>query len=216
MTLIIGDKKFSSWSLRPWLLMKQFDIPFDERLVSLYRRETREEILRHSPAGLVPVLLDEDLAIWDSMAIHEYLAEKYPDKNLWPADRASRALARSVSAEMHSGFATMREHLSHNVVDVKPGFDWRVAEKDIRRVCDLWTDCLRKSGGPFLFGKFSIADAMFAPVVNRFIGYDVRLEEVDAGEPALIKKHMDEIRALPAHVEWIEEARAKDNASAKT
>ncbi len=206
MTLFIGDKKFSSWSLRPWLLMKQFDLPFEERLIALYQPESRAAILRHSPSGQVPALVDGDILVWDSLAIAEYLAEKYPEKELWPSELSVRAKARSVSAEMHAGFAKMRQHLSHNVIDIFPGFEWRVAEADVQRVCELWTECLRQSEGPFLFGAFSIADAMYAPVVNRFIGYDVRPKEVGVGDPTLVLEYMRLIRDLPAHQQWITEA----------
>lgn len=210
MILYIGNKKTSSWSLRPWLVMSHCGIPFEERMVALYRPETKAEIRTLSPSGLVPALIAGELVIWDSLAICEFLAEEYPQKFLWPLERAARARARAVSAEMHSGFAKMRQHLSHNVLEVFPGFDWRVAEDDVKRICEIWTDCLRRSGGPFLFGKFSIADAMYAPVVNRFLGYDVRVEETGAGDPALIRGYLQTIHELPAHQAWIADARARE------
>lgn len=197
MILVIGNKRFSSWSLRPWLLMKHFEIPFEEKLILLDQPETRSEIMKYSEAAKVPVLVDGHVRIWESMAIAEYLNEKYPEKKLWPADHAARAMARSISNEMHSGFSKMREVLSHDLQKHIPGFDYSAASTDVTRVQKIWTDCLQISNGPFLFGDFSIADAMFAPVVNRFITYDVKIE-------GAIQKYVSTIRNLPAHQAWIQ------------
>jgi glutathione S-transferase len=196
MILVIGNKRFSSWSLRPWLLLKQFEIPFEEKLILLDQPDTRAEIMKFSEAGKVPVLVDGNIRIWESMAIAEYLNEKHPEKKMWPVDATARALARSISNEMHSGFSKMREVMSHDLQKNIPGFDYSKAADDVWRVQKIWTDCLQISKGPFLFGDFSIADAMFAPVVNRFITYDVKSEN-------LIQNYILAVRNLPAHQEWI-------------
>lgn len=202
MLLVIGNKRYSSWSLRPWLLMKQFEIPFDEKLIPLDQPSTTAEILKVSASGRVPALVLGDLTIWDSLAIAEYLNEKYPEKKMWPEDPAQRAFARSISCEMHSGFQKMREHLSHDLQKELKSFDFSPAADDIRRVKEIWTQCLKKSGGPFLFGHFTIADAMYAPVVNRFLSYGVPIEKEIAG-------YVDAIRTLPAHADWIRSAKAE-------
>lgn len=197
MVLVIGNKRLSSWSLRPWLLMKQFNIAFEEKLIVLDQPETRNEILKYSEAGKVPVLIDGPLHIWDSLAIAEYLNEKFPEKHLWPTDLAARALARSISNEMHSGFSTMRSVMSHDLQKHFKDFDYSKAAEDVARVQKIWIDCLKISKGPFLFGSFSIADAMFAPVVNRLITYDVKTESD-------LQDYISLIRNLPAHQEWIQ------------
>lgn len=197
MVLVIGNKRTSSWSLRPWVLMKHFEISFEEQLVPLYTSESEKNILKYSPSKKVPALIDDDVLVWESMAIMEYLNEKYPEKKMWPENPKERALARSVANEMHSGFATMRSVMSHDLQKNLPGFDYSRALTDVNRVMDIWRDCLKKSGGPFLFKNFSIADAMFTPVVNRFMTYDVKVDTE-------IAKYMMHIRELPAHKEWIE------------
>ena len=198
MKLVIGNKRFSSWSLRPWLVAKHFNIPFEEILIYLDQPNTTAEILKYSPTAKVPALVVNDQVIWDSLAICEYLNDKYPEKQMWPKDITKRALARSVSSEMHSGFQVMREVMSHNLHTHQKTFVSQKADKDIKRVKEIWNECLKNSGGPFLFGDFSIADAMYAPVVNRFISYAVPVEEPE------IKKYMSLIRELPAHKEWID------------
>jgi glutathione S-transferase len=182
--LLIGNKNYSSWSMRPWVLMKQAEIPFEEVMVrfdemgpgSPFKRRVREL----SPAGRVPVLVDDDgLAVWDTLAIAETLAERFPEKALWPRDRAARARARSITAEMHSGFTALRTHLSMNVDASMHAVGERVlaaqadVRADIERISALWEDALRASGGPFLFGDFCIADAFYAPVASRFRTYGV-------------------------------------------
>jgi glutathione S-transferase len=199
MLLVIGNKRYSSWSLRPWVLMRHFGLPFEEKLVPLDQPTTSQDILKFSPSAKVPALIDDSLVIWDSLAICEYLNEKFPEKKMWPTDVAWRARARSVASEMHSGFALMREHLSHDIQKKLKNFDWSVAKDDVNRVMQIWRACLKLSGGPFLFKNFSIADAMYAPVVNRFITYGV---ETDAVCSAYIKT----MRELPAHKQWIDEA----------
>ncbi len=197
MKLVIGNKRLSSWSLRPWLVMKHFGIPFEEILIPLDQPDTTAKILTYSPTAKVPVLIHGDLHIWDSFAIAEYLHEKYPEKKLWPVDSAKRAWARSISAEMHSGFSDLRQHLSHDLQKNFKEFNWAPAKGDIERVKQIWTECLKKSGGPYLFGEFSIADAMYAPVVNRFMSYAVPMD-------GTVKSYVDTIRGNAAHRLWIE------------
>ena len=199
--LTLGNKNLSSWSLRPWVLLRQAGIAFDERVLLFETPGWRETILALSPSGRVPALQDGDVTVGDSLAICEYVAELFPDKQLWPEDRAARALARSVSAEMHSGFAAMRRDLS---MDVMARFARRPlsreTENDVTRVLDLWAQCrarpTSREGGPFLFGRFSIADAMFAPVAYRFRTYDVEVTEPSA------RAYLEALLALPAMQEW--------------
>ena len=173
-TLTIGDKNLSSWSLRPWFVLTQAGIPFTEETIFLDRPESRAELNAKSPSGLVPFLTHGDVSIWDSLAIAEYLNDLFPEKQLWPEDRVARAFARAISAEMHSGFSALRnfwpmmvtrENLRH--------IDSGGVRRNIDRILSLWTECREKfgDGGPFLFGQFSIADAMYAPVVSRFRTY---------------------------------------------
>lgn len=203
--LVIGTKAWSSWSLRPWLALKTIGKPFKETLVELRRPDTRAKALSYAPSGKVPVLRHGDVVVWDSLAICEYLAEAFPKAGLWPSGKAARAVARSVSAEMHSGFATMRNAMS---MDVKARLPTPAMtpelEADVARVRQIWNQCRRDFGakargaarGPFLFGRFSIADAMYAPVATRFTTYGVPLDEVSA---AYVKTLYD----LPAMQEWI-------------
>lgn len=203
--LVIGNKAYSSWSLRPWLLMKHAGIDFTEKPISLYAVDARQTILKHSAAGKVPVLKDGDLTIWDSLAICEYLAEKYPARHLWPADAAARAQARSVSAEMHSGFANVRTQMPMNVRREIPGRG-KTPEvaAEVARIEAIWNGCRARHGndGPFLFGGFSIADAMYAPVASRFRTYGIALHGA-AGE------YVATMLALPAMQEWIAGAHAE-------
>ncbi|WPU65187.1 glutathione S-transferase family protein [Peredibacter starrii] len=203
MKLIIGNKTYSSWSLRPWVLMKHFNIPFEEILVKLDMPETKAEIAKYSPSGKVPALIDGDLSIWESAAIMEYLNEKYPEKKMYPTDLKQRALARSLSMEMHAGFGKMRERLSFNVKKSYQNFDFGSAQSDIDRVKVLWTEQLKVSKGPFLFGEFSIADAMYAPVVGRFVTYGVPVD-------GLVKNYCEAIMNLPALKEWYAGAMKED------
>jgi len=197
MTLVVGSKTFSSWSLRPWLVLKQANIPFTEVVIALNQVATREQIKKYSPSGRVPVLVHGDVRIWDSLAIAEYLHELFPDKGLWPKNIAERALARSVSAEMHSGFAAMRQQLSMNVTKRFPTPALTDdTQSDLKRVFDIWNECLNRSGGPFLFGSFTIADAMYAPVTTRLTTYSIPLT-------GAIEKYVQTIAALPAMQEWV-------------
>ena len=191
MLLVIGNRNYSSWSLRPWVAMKALGLAFDEKMIPLYGPGSKEEILKISPAGKVPCLIDGATKVWDSLAILEYLAEKHPQ--LWPQDRKERARARSICAEMHSGFANLRNHMSMNVRKRYPG-KGRTPEvlAEIERIKAIWSEAKK----PFLFGNFSAADAMYAPVVLRFRTYEVAL----SGENG---KYMEAMLALPAMKEWI-------------
>ena len=200
-TLVIGNKNYSSWSLRPWLALRVAGVPFDEVRIPLYSPGSKEQILRHSPAGKVPVLVTPEVTVWESLAILEFLADRHPEARLWPADPAQRARARAVSTEMHAGFAALRANLGMNLRKTFP--DHATAPEvltDIARVQALWNDCLDRSGGPFLFGAFTNADAMFAPVVTRFLTYSVKTDAASA-------RYMAVVRALPALDEWYAAAR---------
>ena len=198
LTLVLGNKNYSSWSLRPWIAMKVVGSSFDEIVIPLYEPGSREQILTYSPAGKVPVLLDGDHAVWESLAILEYLAEKFPKAGLWPADMRARSHARSVASEMHGGFQALRRHCSMNMwLPVKKRPQPDEVMDDVRRIDELWTDCRARFGkaGPFLFGAFGAADAMYAPVVARFHNYGI-----DVGEAS--RAYMDAVMALPAWVQW--------------
>jgi glutathione S-transferase len=202
LTLVIGNKAYSSWSLRPWILMTHCGIAFDEIRIALYAPDSSARIRSYSPAGRVPVLIDGSVTVWDTAAIFEYLAEQYPEKTLWPRDRQARAHVRSISAEMHSGFAALRSHMPMNIRRSLPGRgNTPEVLQDIERVVSIWTDCRTRhaAAGPFLCGHFSIADAMFAPVVTRFQTYHVELDG-----PA--REYADTMLALPAMQRWYREA----------
>lgn len=193
--LIIGNKAISSWSLRPWILMKHFQIPFEEILIKLDLPDTTANIKKYSPTGKVPALIDDGLVIFESVAIMEYLNEKFPEKKMYPTDLKDRALARSLVMEMHAGFNNMREILSFNNKKFHKNFDYSKAQTDIDRMTAIWAELLKKSGGPFLFGEFSIVDAMFAPIPFRFQTYDVKLE-------GLANTYSENLLKLPAMKEW--------------
>ncbi|MCG4451917.1 MULTISPECIES: glutathione S-transferase family protein [unclassified Pseudomonas] len=202
LVLIIGDKTYSSWSLRAALAMELAEAPYSEVLIPLDRPDTRARILAHSPTGKVPLLQTEEGPVWDSLAIGEYLAESYPEAYLWPRGEYARAVARSVCAEMHSGFAALRAHLPMDLkrdqaLDEMPAD----AEADIRRICALWAECRGNfgEGGPFLFGHASLADAFFAPVAARLRSYRVALPEVAAAYVATVYQ-------WPAFQRWFQAA----------
>ena len=203
MLLVVGNKNYSSWSLRPWLAMKVLKLPFEEKRIPLYGPGSKEEILKYSPSGKVPCLIDGTTRVWDSLAILEYLAEKHPQ--LWPADAAARATARAISAEMHSGFPNLRTHMSMNVRKRYPGKGrTKDVEAEIARIVAIWSACRK----PFLFGEFGAADAMYAPVVLRFRTYEVAL-------PAACRAYADAVLALPAMREWIAAAERETEALAQ-
>lgn len=201
--LVIGDKRWSTWSLRPWLALKMFGIPFRERMIRLRQHGTTEEIALHSPSAKVPLLRTGGLLIWDSLAIVEFVAEEHPGKAIWPGDKAKRAVARAVSAEMHSGFYALRTAMPMDFLNVHPFPAGEAgAEADITRIVALWTDCRKRhgEGGDFLFGAFSAADAMFAPVATRFRSYSVDLARF--GDDGTAARYMHAVLDLPAMAEW--------------
>jgi len=189
MILVIGNKNYSSWSLRPWIAMKVLGIGFKEKYIPLYGPGAKEQLQLESPAGKVPILIDGGVRVWDSLAILEYLAETNP--KMWPSGREARAAARSISAEMHSGFPNLRTHMSMNVRKRYPG-KGRTPEvlAEVQRINSIWSE----AKGPFLFGAFSAADAMYAPVVLRFRTYEVAVDN---------RAYYDAMLALPAMKEWI-------------
>ncbi|MGO4381738.1 glutathione S-transferase family protein [Pseudoduganella sp. RAF19] len=204
LTLVIGNKNYSSWSMRPWVAMKAFAIPFTEVRILLDRPDTATNIAKWCDSGRVPVLLAGDMTIWDSLAICEYIAEQFPDKHLWPQDVAARAMARSVCAEMHSSFTSLRSTMPMNVKGNYPGKGRTPAtQADIGRISEIWEECLSRFGhNEFLFGDFSIADAFFAPVVSRFKTYGVVL-------PPALSAYCERMRSHPAVAEWLDQALAE-------
>src|SRR5229473_1830489 len=200
-TLTISSKNYSSWSLRGWLLAKFSGIEFEEKLIPPDDPATRAEILLLSASILVPCLTHDDVTVWDTLAIGEYLNEVRPKAGLLPADRATRARCRSICGEIHSGFSTLRASLPMNLKGHFPGFKiWSRARTDIDRITTIWRDCLAAYRGPYLFGERGMADAMYAPVVTRFLTYDVKLDKVSAA-------YCQTIMALPEMQEWIAAAR---------
>jgi glutathione S-transferase len=205
--LVIGNKNYSSWSMRPWLALRANDIPFSEIFIPLYTNDPadKDRILSVSASGKVPALIDGDVTVWDSLAIIEYLAEKFPETKLWPADRAARAHARAISAEMHSGFVPLRSECGMNlhrpIRAVALSDD---AKANVARIQEIWADCYARYGkqGPFLFGAFSGADAMYAPVVHRFRTYAIPVEG-DA------RHYYDAMQAHPAFQEWTRDGLAE-------
>jgi glutathione S-transferase len=205
MKLLIGNKNYSSWSLRSWLLLEHLEIPFEEEKLSFNDPEFRARVLRHSPVGQLPVLVDGDLAVWDSLAIAEYVAEKFPDRHVWPEAAQARARARSICAEMHAGFVALRDRLPMNceLTFPSPPPD-RAVRRDVARIVQMWTECRGQfgAGGPFLFGAFSAADAYYAPVVRRLLAYSVELPEV-------ARRYGKTIDELPAMRAWMKAALAE-------
>lgn len=206
LTLYIGNKNYSSWSLRPWLLLRHAGIAFEERRLRLFSDEFKRTIARLSPAGRVPVLVDDGVAVWDSLAIAEYVAERFADRQLWPTDARERAHARCICAEMHAGFATLRSTLPMNVEAHLPRIGAEPAVRpDIERIDRMWAELRTRfaARGPFLFGAFSVADAFYAPVVLRFRTYE------PPGLSVTTADYMATMLALPAMRDWIEAACAE-------
>ena len=203
-TLTIGSKNYSSWSMRGWLLVKFAQLPFDECVIPSDDPAMRAEILLLAPSILVPCLRHDNVTVWDTLAIGEYLNEVQPEAALLPADRVARAHCRSICGEMHSGFSNMRSALPMNLKAHYPGFKvWLGAQADVDRITTIWRECISESSGPFLFGKQPcMADAMFAPVCTRFATYDVKLDAAGAG-------YCKAIMALPHMQEWIEAAKTE-------
>ena len=214
MQLYIGNKNYSSWSLRPWLVMMHFGIEFSERPLRLDWADGspfKSTLLALAPTGRVPLLIDDDgFAVWDSLAIIEYLAEAFAEKQLWPADRRQRARARSLCAEMHSGFAALRDRCPMNVeaslpgVGVRTSEEWPAVGADVRRIDAMWTEALAQNRGPFLFGAFGAVDAFYAPVCSRIRTYRLPVGAVAAG-------YVERIHALPAMQAWCQAARQEND-----
>jgi glutathione S-transferase len=196
--LILGNKNYSSWSLRPWIAMRNAAIPFVEEVIPLYEPGSAERMAAYSPTGKVPVLLDGDMVIWESLAILEHIAERFPKAQLWPADPKARAYARAIAAEMHAGFVPLRRQCPMNMRRESRRLKLTAeVEANVRRIEQIWTECRERfgDGGPFLFGAFGAADAMYAPIVSRFSSYAIEVGTV--GEA-----YMAAVMALPAFVEW--------------
>jgi glutathione S-transferase len=214
LTLFIGNKNYSSWSMRPWVLMRQSGIAFEEIMVPFddmaASSEFKRQVLPLNPVGKVPVLVDGGLAVWDSLAIAETLAERFPDKHLWPADPAARARARSICAEMHAGFTGLRTHCPMNIEASLPEIGalvWRDrpgVHADMARLQAMWEELLAQHGGPMLFGNFSIADAYYAPVCMRLRTYALPVSPT-------VQAYIDRVTALPAVAEWITGALAEQH-----
>lgn len=205
LNLVIGNKNYSTWSLRPWFFLTQLGIPFTETLVYLSQEDTSEKLSAYFSNQKVPVLFDGDLQVWDTLAIMEYIADKHPEKSSWPAQLESRAKARAVSAEMHASFMDLRGALPMNIRKHYPNYPITPAvQKDIDRIQTLWAFCRENkvSDGDWLFGDFSIADAMFAPVVMRFIGYDVKLKPAAAS-------YVEFVHQSPTMQLWIEQSKSE-------
>jgi glutathione S-transferase len=210
--LYIGNKNYSSWSMRPWVLLRQAGIPFEEQLVRFDSfasgSQFKEVVGTVNPQGKVPVLVDGDLAVWDSLAICEYAAERFPERQLWPRDAKARARARSVCAEMHAGFSALRNHCPMNIEASLPHIGalvWRdqpAVRADVQRIVGMWTELLERHGGPMLFGGFSVADAYFAPVCARIRNYALPV-------PGHITDYVRRVYALPGVQAWVEGALAE-------
>jgi glutathione S-transferase len=205
MKLVIGNKNYSSWSLRPWIAMKQIGLTFEEVVIPMAMPTTKAEMLKHAPTGLVPVLIDGDAVVFETIAILEHLNDRFPDAGLWPKDLAARAHARSIAAEMHGGFAALRRDCPMNIRrQVKQHIVSPEGAKNAERIDALWSDARARygKGGPFLFGHFTNADAMYAPIVNRFHVYDVPRSKT-------AQVYMDAVMALPAWQEWEKASQAE-------
>jgi len=200
--LILGNKNYSSWSLRPWIAMRHAGIAFTEEVIPLYEPGSAERMAAYAPTGKVPVLIDGDMVIWESLAILDHLAERFPEAGLWPSDAKARAHARAISAEMHAGFVPLRKqcpmnmHRQRRAIELTPE-----TQANVARIDRMWSDCRARFGGqgPFLFGKFGAADAMYAPVVSRFESYAIEVSPAAAD-------YMAAVAALPAYREWREAA----------
>ena len=198
LTLVIGNKCYSSWSLRPWILLRQLGVPFDEIVIPLYQEGSKEKILEHSPAGKVPILKDGDITVWESLAIMDYVAEARPNITVWPKERNARAFARSISTEMHAGFAALRNACSMNLGKKFPAKDrGEEVSTDVKRITAIWREARQRfgHGGPFLFGAFGAADAMYAPVVTRFETYSIPVDDMS-------RAYMDAVMSTAAFRDW--------------
>jgi glutathione S-transferase len=204
--LILGNKNYSSWSLRPWIAMKMAAIDFDEVVIPIYRADSKPQLLAHSPAGKVPILIDGEARVWESLAILEYLAETFPAAGLWPADALARSHARAISAEMHAGFVPLRRACPMNCRRPAKARDLDAdVLQDVRRIEAMWSQCRSRfgAGGPYLFGRFTAADAMYAPIVLRLATYAVEVGAQAQG-------YMEAVADLPAMREWTAAGRAEE------
>jgi glutathione S-transferase len=213
MQLIIGNKNYSSWSMRPWVLMRQLGLHFEEvklRFDFTAGSAFRRAVAHHSPAGRVPVLVDDDFAVWDSLAIVEYLHDKFPGHGIWPEDMRARARARTLAAEMHAGFGALRQHCPMNIeadlsaVGARLWAEQPAVRADAERIEVMWAECLVAGGGPFLFGEFGAVDAMYAPVCMRLRGYGLPM-------PATTRSYVERICAAPGVAAWIADALAEQD-----
>lgn len=212
MQLYIGNKNYSSWSMRPWVLMREFGIPFDEVMVRFDNLDTgsqfKQRVAQVTPTGRVPVLVDDGFAVWDTLAIVEYLAERFPQHALWPRGTRERARARSLCAEMHAGFSALRSHCPQNIEARLPEVGRRLlaehgaVRSDLERLQAMWAEALRASGGPFLFGAFGIVDAYFAPVGGRILTYALPVDDVAGG-------YIERLFASRGVSAWVREALAE-------
>ncbi len=204
LTLVIGNKNYSSWSLRPWLALKQTGQPFKELRIPIHEENSLKEILKYSPSGRVPCLADGEVKVWESLAICDYLAERFPKAGLWPAEPKARAYARSISNEMHAGFQALRKNFTMNIRGRISKPISKEIQEDIDRITGIWKESRMNYGknGAFLFGDFTIADAMYAPVVTRFITYGVKVDSTS-------EAYMKSILGIPAMQEWIKAASAE-------
>jgi len=199
MELVIGNKNYSSWSMRPWLLLSHFDIPFDEIRIPLSEKTTHQRLAEYSPSFKVPVLIDEDLTIWESLAICEYLSEQYLEDQGWPVRTGDRAICRAYCSEMHSGFPALRAELPMNCRATRKVHLSDAANRDIQRIDGMWQDALNRHDGDWLFGRFSIADCMFAPVASRFATYRIDVSDTS-------QAYIEKILTLPSMQRWYEAA----------
>ncbi|MDP3174417.1 MAG: glutathione S-transferase family protein [Phenylobacterium sp.] len=209
MELVVGTKRWSTWTLRPWLVLKRTGEPFTETLIQLRQQDGQTEaaIRPHSPSGLIPLLKDGDLAIWDSLAICEYLAERFPQAKLWPADPAARALGRAAAAEMHSGFASLRGECPMALEEQPKSVEISdLTQANVRRIVRLWNDLLTRFGGPYLLGEWSIADAYYTPVATRFRTYSIHPS--DYGDAGAAGAYAERLLEQPDFLEWERAAQA--------
>ena len=199
MDLVIGNQNYSSWSMRPWLLLSHFDIPFDEININLYQADSHERLAEYSPTLKVPVLIDEELTIWESLAILEYLNEHYLNGKGLPSERKDRALCRAYCAEMHAGFAALRQELPMNCRASRKVHISDACERDIHRIDGIWQDALNRHDGPWLFSDFTLADCMFAPVASRFATYGIEVSDTS-------QAYIDSLLLLPSMQRWYDAA----------
>jgi glutathione S-transferase len=204
MKLIVGNKNYSSWSMRPWIAMRTFGLDFTDVVIPLYEPGSREKVLKYSPSGKVPCLIDGDVTVWETLAILDYLADKFPDIPMWPKDLKARGFARAISSEMHAGFVALRNHCPMNMRRdrTEPREMTPDVTANVARIEAIWSEARSRfgAGGPLLFGAFSNADAMYAPVVSRFASYSIPVGDVS-------RRYMDATMALPAWKEWEEAGR---------